>query len=43
MAMHPQEKIARQRLSVLQLAEALGNGSAVCRQGTAHHAASPPR
>ena len=32
MAMQPHEKIARQRLSVLQLAEALGNVSAACRQ-----------
>src|SRR5437588_5944955 len=32
MAMNPTEKIARQRLSVLQLAEALDNVSAACRQ-----------
>jgi len=32
MAMNPAEKIARQRLSVLQLAEALENVSAACRQ-----------
>ena len=32
MAMHAEEKIARQRLSVLQLAEALNNVSAACRQ-----------
>jgi hypothetical protein len=32
MAMNPVEKIARQRLSVLQLAEALDNVSAACRQ-----------
>jgi hypothetical protein len=32
MAMNAEEKIARQRLSVLQLAEALDNVSAACRQ-----------
>src|SRR5690348_18282254 len=32
MAMNPVEKIARQRLSVLQLAETLDNVSAACRQ-----------
>lgn len=32
MSMNAQEKIARQRLSVLQLAEALGNVSNACRQ-----------
>jgi transposase InsO family protein len=32
MAMHAEEKIARQRLSVLQLAEALNNVSAACRR-----------
>ena len=32
MAMNADEKIARHRLSVLQLAEALGNVSAACRQ-----------
>lgn len=32
MSMNAQEKVARQRLSVLQLAEALGNVSVACRQ-----------
>ena len=32
MAMNAEEKIAHQRLSVLQLAEALENVSAACRQ-----------
>lgn len=32
MSMNPQEKLAHQRLSVLQLAEALGNVSVACRQ-----------
>src|SRR5260370_40325842 len=32
MAMNPTEKMARQRLSVLQLAEVLDNVSAACRQ-----------
>src|SRR5579884_2962632 len=32
MALNAEEKIARQRLSVLQLAEALQNVSAACRQ-----------
>ena len=32
MSMNAQEKVARQRLSVLQLAEALGNVSGACRQ-----------
>jgi hypothetical protein len=32
MSMNPSEKIARHRLSVLELAQALGNVSAACRQ-----------
>ena len=32
MSMNPHEKLAHQRLSVLQLAEALGNVSVACRQ-----------
>lgn len=32
MSMNPSEKIARQRLSVLELAQALGNVSVACRQ-----------
>ena len=32
MSQNPHEKIAHQRLSVLQLAEALGNVSSACRQ-----------
>ena len=32
MSMNPQERIARHRLSVLELAEALQNVSAACRQ-----------
>ncbi|HEX8729232.1 MAG TPA: helix-turn-helix domain-containing protein, partial [Ktedonobacterales bacterium] len=32
MSQNPQDKLARQRLSVLQFAEALGNVGVACRQ-----------